>query len=136
MISLPTEIINKINDFCVGDTAYHKKKFINVVNQLNNVSFYCKTCWSNKDCDLCYDNHTEFTFELPYDDALKTYLYDFVGRTIDSCSCFINSRKLSFVNQNRYYNELEYPNFGLDSDLDSDLDSYLDSDLDSDVSDI
>ena len=111
MIYLPTEIIDTINDFRVGDKQYHKQQFNNVVNQLHNVSFYCKTCWTNKDCNLCYNNHTEFTVELNYDDALKTYLNDFIGRRIQSCGCVIASRKLSFVNQRNYYDELIANNY-------------------------
>ena len=39
---LPNEILHKINDFRVGDDIHWKIKFIDVVNQLNDVEFFVK----------------------------------------------------------------------------------------------
>ena len=42
MDNLPEEIIDKINDFRIGDDIHWKNKFNYVVNELNNVEFFCK----------------------------------------------------------------------------------------------
>ena len=69
MIYLPTEIIDTINDFRVGDKQYHKQQLDNVVNQLNKVEFFCQTRWCNCDSHLCSGCFNEFTVEINYDDA-------------------------------------------------------------------
>ena len=40
MDNLPKEIIDKINDFRIGDDIHWKNKFNYVVNELNNVEFF------------------------------------------------------------------------------------------------
>ena len=49
---LPNEILHKINDFRVGDDIHWKSKFNDVVNQLSDVEFFCKTHWCSNECNV------------------------------------------------------------------------------------
>ena len=56
MDNIPKEIIDKINDYRYGDKEYIKNKFNDVVNQLNKVQFFCKTQWTNNECNIWLKN--------------------------------------------------------------------------------
>ena len=119
---LPNEILHKINDFRVGDDIHWKSKFNDVVNQLNDVEFFCKTHWCSNECNVCNKCHNDYTIELKYDEALKTYLNDYVGRKCSWCNCKILNCKISFVNEQNYYYMLDYWSSSEYSDDDDDYD--------------
>ena len=121
METLPTEVKEKIIDFRVGDDIHWKSKFNDVVNDLNDLMFVCKTHWCSNECELCNKCHNDYTIELKYDEALKTYLYDYVGRKCSWCNCKIIYCKISFVNE-KYYYEKE-PGYYLNDYDDSDYDN-------------
>ena len=64
---LPNEILHKIIDFKVGDVIHWKNKFNDVVNQLNDVEFFCKTHWCSCECELCNKCHKDYMTPLQKD---------------------------------------------------------------------
>ena len=106
-INIIDDIKNKIIDFTHGDDKYWKNKFHDVVNELNEVEFFCETRWCCNECNVCNKCFNDYTVELKYDEALKTYLNDYVGRKCSWCSCKIINCKISFVNEKNYYKYLE-----------------------------
>ena len=108
MNNLPEDILYKINDFRFGSKKYWKSQFSFVINQLNSVEFFCKTHWCSKECELCNECFNDISMELKFDDALKMYLNDYIGKKCKWCNCKIVDSKISFVNQKNYYDMLDY----------------------------
>ena len=107
MVPLPEEVVENIKDFMNGTNRYWRKQYNKVVKDINNLKFFVFTEWSNEFCNLCRYNDCEFTIEIDYDEALKTYYQD-MNKTFNfGCECIIKDCKILPVTDN-YYVALDY----------------------------
>ena len=107
MVPLPIEVVENIKDFMNGTNIYWRKQYNKVINDINNLKFFVFTEWSNQFCNLCRYNDCEFTIEIDYDEALKTYYQD-MNKTFNfGCDCIIKECKILHVSD-YYYDALNY----------------------------
>ena len=107
MVPLPSEIIENIYDFTSGTNNYWRHKFNTVINEINNLKFFVFTEYSNRYCNICRYNDTEFTIESDYDEALRLY-YSYVHKLFScSCGCLLKDCRILPVSDD-YYDALSY----------------------------
>ena len=107
MTPLPVELIEDIHDFMNGDIRDWRHKFNTVINEINKLKFFVFTEYSNKYCNTCRYNDTEFTIENDYDEALRLY-YSYVNKLFNCvCGCFLKECRILPVSDD-YYDALNY----------------------------